>query len=302
MKAVSGFTLLSVVTGFSGVVTAGETTANTAGTAQKWSKAEISEMASGYQAQALTEWTPYGWRAYGGQYGHRHGASGSGSGSGSGGGTTVIIEAAECNAPYELCGNTCADVRASADYCGSCDTECPIFGRCFNGDCFCPPELMCLSQAGICLDPMDSNDACGEDCTPCSMAQDCRGGFCVCPTDEEPDFCEEPGTSQDYCTNLAESDDNCGACGFSCPAGSTCAYVRDTPALTILDPSPCDCEDPLLTVCDFDLFTGGGICVNLQIADPQYCGSCLNSCVGDTPYCVYDFDIDEWACSATPAP
>lgn len=138
-----------------------------------------------------------------------------------------------CSAGEIVCSGNCTNTLTDSNHCGSCTHACPTGYDCTNGKCMCAsPTLGCAPQADsgsdaaiVCIDPKtDTNNcgACGNVCTdgganaiPGCADGGCGIGSCIPPYDN----CNMSPT--DGCgINLSTDNNNCGACGLVCDAGS----------------------------------------------------------------------------------
>lgn len=102
-----------------------------------------------------------------------------------------------------ICGdNLCVDLSSNPQFCGSCSTACDPGDYCDQGSCVsCRPYGYDCSQNSDC-------------CTAYCQILGASGGMC--------DTCAHTICGFSICANLQTDNFNCGACGNSCPAGSTC--------------------------------------------------------------------------------
>lgn len=175
--------------------------------------------------------------------------------------------------------------------CGACGKECKDPDkRCVyqgefgisNVDCGCPNGKASCDSSGICYD-LESDDTncgtCGTQCDPtnggmpalpnakygCGDGQcgalKCTGRFANCD-----------GKSENGCETSVVADDNCGACGFACPAGTACRVDSNTLEPTCMCPTGLTyCQDR----CEGEVCFGS--CVDLT-TDYTNCGACGAYC------------------------
>jgi len=113
---------------------------------------------------------------------------------------------ATCSYPTSACGT--ASCTASGSY--------QAAGTCSNGACTMPPPQACASgkycTGGACADLVANGGTCQSNgqCSSgnCSSSTCCASGLTACS-----------GT----CMNLSSNNSNCGSCGNSCTAGSSCS-------------------------------------------------------------------------------
>lgn len=103
-------------------------------------------------------------------------------------------------------------------------------------------------------------NACGKN--PSRLAGRC-GGYVCCGAGQT--------SCGNYCANLANDPDNCGACGYLCE-----------------EPGPYEYGACINGRCEYDCVEGAvycnGICTFLD-ADPDNCGACGRVCPDSAPYC-----------------
>lgn len=142
-------------------------------------------------------------------------------------------EACDCLCGQTKCGGRCTFTTHDNANCGFCGTVCPAGSGCVDG--------ICWPDYGNC-DPGDISSPCY--CGPdhpsypnCCVFSDCAG----------------------VCTNTGIDEANCGACGYTCAPGTTCANGA--------------CVEPCFggqLLCD-------GVCREVQM-DPSNCGGCGDVC------------------------
>lgn len=203
-----------------------------------------------------------------------------------------------CPNPIEFrCPNgVCRNLLQDPQYCGDCDSSCPLAWGCFDGTCapICPPGTIPCS--GSCVDATSNPahcGACGNSCgifvcvngacyTRCSLSLTVCDGTCAdLQTDER--HCGQCGrTCADYqacvsgrcildcppgltncfarCVDLQRDEDHCGACKARCDPGELCNGTGV-------------CE----LTCQPGLTNCSGVCVDLS-RDRENCGACGASC------------------------
>lgn len=189
-------------------------------------------------------------------------------------------EASSCPFGLRECGDACVDVRADALNCGACDKSCGgAEGRelsCVDGACECPlGQRLCTGaqSGGDGSQPSDPGGGTGSTMGPstdtggkvgekCATDEECAAGTrClegVCSTAKP----SSGGTgTQDagapaggalpaaqgagYCATLRTDDQNCGACGVVCGAGSMCIDGACSDKDPGPDPEPRDSGVPI---------------------------------------------------------
>jgi len=153
------------------------------------------------------------------------------------------------------CGNTCAsnfldcdgvettgcetDIRTSLAHCGGCGRTCAPaggVGACTGGVCAVTTcnagRGNCDSNPADCETDINSSMAncgmCGRACNPVNGVGTCTAGACrLTRCTGSFDNCD--GNEANGCeTDLAMSAAHCGACGLTCPSGTTCEVGRCT--------------------------------------------------------------------------
>jgi hypothetical protein len=113
--------------------------------------------------------------------------------------------ACQCPVGWDVCDDTCVNLKNNNDNCGSCGNKCPAGRDCSNGVCACPTgTLACGSTpccqsgqaccGGTCVDTKISNAHCGGCDAPCTsmnlglpdgsvvvVNRTCVNGKCDCP-------------------------------------------------------------------------------------------------------------------------
>ena len=131
-----------------------------------------------------------------------------------------------CASGLTLCGMSCVDLATDRNNCGACGEICPGIG-------------------GLV----------------------CTGGRCGCPAGWT-DCGQAPGAPEGidgYCADLDGDAGNCGACGFSCATGETCANGK------------CRGTGSSSAQCASGLTDCGGSCVDLT-SNMSHCGACDGAC------------------------
>lgn len=170
--------------------------------------------------------------------------------------------------------NGCEATLASSPNCGACGTSCagatPLCAPmgagygCMGGGCPAGMPTMCgATCADLSNDPAHCG-SCANACATPNATPACSGGACAVASCNVG-FGDCNGSAADGCeTNLQSDMSHCGACGRTCPVGSTCSG------------GACQCS-PGLDLC-------GTQCVDLT-ANRSNCGSCGRVCAGTTICC-----------------
>jgi hypothetical protein len=128
------------------------------------------------------------------------------------------------------CNGICTPLAADPANCGNCGTACPSNQTCTNGACTsvgggggCPSgQTLCGGQCVYLQSDLNNCGACGNVCQQAPNGSPvCTGGVCslVCNSG----FANCDGIYSNGCeTNLQNSNNNCGACGVTCPSGQSC--------------------------------------------------------------------------------
>jgi hypothetical protein len=183
----------------------------------------------------------------------------------------------------DCCGGICTAVESNRQHCGACDRVCESTESCTGGAC---TPAMCSGTPGAPVMPPGDEDAgAPEDgavfapngCPPnelCTVGQSgptCQcgsgpgcprdqlcstGGMCRCG--DGPGCLASEACCGDACIDVMGDQDNCGACGNVCPAGTSCAGGM------------CRCPNTTDTACESG-------CANLQ-TDIANCGTCGTTC------------------------
>lgn len=185
-----------------------------------------------------------------------------------------------CGCPGGECDGACVDLAWDAANCGVCDNRCAgAADLCFLGSCRSCEGTGGLTCGKECPRVLEDEAACGACDGACADDEQCVGGSCVggqcdfeCPDDTVCcDLAWDWGVAG--CTSLEWDGFNCGACGVSCAAGSTC--VRGLCVASA-------CEVP----CGFGQNCCAGAwgspddgCTSVEW-DPTNCGACGVACGG----------------------
>jgi hypothetical protein len=203
-----------------------------------------------------------------------------------------------------LCGDTCVDLsKGQADSedpnvvvdCGSCsgsthpEATCLSGESCDSGNCTCPNanELFCDENAagakdGVwgCVTATTTKNCfdCGALCVGKSVCDGTSKG-CLCVNDAM-----QPDANKLYCANgcvdYKTDENNCGACGFKCPGGSTCTAGE------------CSCPTAGQDYCDPQA-DGSYSCINTA-ADENNCGACGIKCAMGEECCGSACHVTDW--------
>jgi hypothetical protein len=182
-----------------------------------------------------------------------------------------VGEDCDCQAPQEMCGESCIDTRTHALHCGGCDTPCPQGVACRAGACAaCQGDDCCddgQSQCDDgCVDTATDVDHCGGCGNTCDG--DCAEGRCTSDTCEG-ELCDGE------CVDTQTDADHCGRCSNGCGEDVTCRdglcecsgdelLCEDGCTVVASDDRHCgDCE----TACDDDETCDEGVCTPL--VDPR---------------------------------
>lgn len=142
-----------------------------------------------------------------------------------------------CGGGTVKCGEACIDPDSNPNYCGAtapCDSDetdgavCGDTEVCSEGQCTSVCGEGAIDCEGQCVNPSRNAAYCGA-AAPCSEnpGQPCADNE-VCIDEHCETLCEpgetrcDGGQAPDFCANLDENDENCGACGNSCDDGERC--------------------------------------------------------------------------------
>lgn len=140
----------------------------------------------------------------------------------------------KCN-PCNLCGDKCAvDFATDNENCGSCGNVVPKGRTCKGGVPTCDaPTIEC---GGACVDPKTDPTHCGGCDQPVGPGAACKDGAPACTADYL--------TCKGKCVDKAD-EDNCTACGRTCPANTECTKLGGGGCLgriTTSTPAGVDCN------------------------------------------------------------
>lgn len=168
-----------------------------------------------------------------------------------------------CTAPMSECDGDPAtvcetDTSSSTRHCGTCGNTCGSTEVCSNGLCRTDCEDTLNNCDGTCFDVTRSREHCGGCDQACEDHEVCIDGQCDgCSGDEV------------RCANtcIEESENNCGVCGYVCPARENAAAVCTKGNCDYFCSQGFgDCDDDLSNGCEDPLDTD------------QNCGTCGRSC------------------------
>lgn len=184
--------------------------------------------------------------------------------------------------------NGCETSASSNANCGACGNVCddparPCINKSLEFQCGCDPDEQYCNRRCVKRDADDHCGTCGKRCNPNGSDGGtrpnnayfgCKSGQCdVLKCDPGWDNCDND--IETGCETPVDTDDNCGACGNSCPSGQKCAVGPDHKAR-------CMCPDG-------QVFCSSGMAGNLETGDcydvatnPLHCGACYAACtLGD---------------------
>ena len=205
------------------------------------------------------------------------------------------------------------DLSSDINNCGYCGERCDTFGvasnRCTGGACVIDSCQVGFEDCNS--DPYDGCETqtdsdilncggCGLSCGDATTSgASCAGGSCIFSC--RPEFLDCDGLASNGCEEPVVSDLNCGACGNSCPVGSTC--VDDPSYGGILCQYPQDVACPAGTLdCNHDAFDGCEVTVSqVSCGCPGDAATNCNlsgSATGDVYACSVD-DRFSAHCAAT---
>lgn len=198
-------------------------------------------------------------------------------------GATCKAGACECDGSGEIvCGDACV-AADSNDNCGACGNACagPASCRDPSGvlplDCYCP-NVNDVPCDGACVS-LGSAQHCGACNDTCGAPADvCRGGSCQCPVDGETacgDQCVDLDAGRDIDTSPdATLFADCGACGVTCMADTTCSGGL----------CACPGGSSVDRYCDADPVTGAtdGAFMCIDVDTTKNCGECGRACLDDS--------------------
>lgn len=176
-----------------------------------------------------------------------------------------------CDSTELLCSGHCADLQTDTENCGKCGVLCPAAQACVKGACStqCPAgNSMCSGDGGggKCLNLKTDNKNCGKCGFACPSGQICFAGACsgTCGDSKSGQVVCGGDGGPTYCANLQNDNQNCGACGTSCPSEQVCVNGSCRGSCT-QDQTKCGGEG------------GPAYCANLK-SDNANCGACGNTC------------------------
>ena len=145
-----------------------------------------------------------------------------------------------CCSPGTLnCGGQCKNLDEDEANCGGCGIACKTGEQCQGGQCECPfGQAICPPGApnGACQVVANDPNACGPTCQVCSGSTPfCVSNGCAatCPAPLE-------ACGGDQCVNKKSDNNNCGACGTVCAAGTGCSDGQCVPSIPV-GPDPAKC-------------------------------------------------------------
>jgi hypothetical protein len=186
-----------------------------------------------------------------------------------------------CAFGEKCCSGSCVSVRSNDNNCGACGNKCPADRTCVRGSCVCRVGRACGVDkccafglkccSGSCVSLRSNDNNCGACGNKCPADRTCSRGKCVCRVGRAcgVDKCCAFGEKccSGSCVSLRSNDNNCGACGNKCPAGSTCVQGR------------CACPGKVCGKYSFACATAGRKCACTTTAEgPGFCANGRVSC------------------------
>jgi hypothetical protein len=164
-----------------------------------------------------------------------------------------------CDAGKTNCNGTCVDEQADGSNCGACGTTCGTGQTCDSGVCCGTGDNNC---GGTCSDPNTDSANCGACGNACAAGSSCSSGLCCTNgTFNSGGICCTLGTENcsGACSDPLTDNNNCGACGNVCGAGTSCQAGT--------------CK----SICASGELFCNGSCIN-PLLDHDNCGACGTTC------------------------
>jgi hypothetical protein len=232
---------------------------------------------------------------------------------------------AGCDASESCCGGACADLSADLHNCKLCGNDCLDPSRlppnadagCGAEDCAyacdapltdCDGDLNRGSAGNGCETNLSTGvvvgatvlkcGSCTNNCTAPNTDWSCNNGTCQISSCQGT-FRDCTGGTSDGCeTNIANNDNNCGACGHVCrndiPANTNVAdagCAGTTCKVTSCEGTFADCDGSLANGCEVDTDSNANNCGFCGHVCPSTAPSCQNggcckiTCSGSPPVC-----------------
>jgi hypothetical protein len=195
----------------------------------------------------------------------------SGDAAATGDGGAAMACGSPCTGGETCCGGQCTNRLTDSNNCGSCGNVCPPALPCTAGVCGCPsgqegcPSFCCSDPTTpvscartsypcqLCTSLQDP-DNCGACGNVCPQGYQCNGGVCCAAGETGCHNCNvscvsPPCSCAEYCANVEDDTNNCGACGNVCPSAKGSAACSQGSCSIACNPGFTPCDSGGVTIC-----------------------------------------------------